>query len=130
MSRTDWTDDALCAQTGGDWYADETPARNSPDVKHAKQVCALCCVATHCLEYALANDERFGIWGGLTAKQRQRIRTRLHLPPAPKPEDWHGTPAGARRHYRRDEQPCNDCLRANRLAKLNARTTPEGSTHG
>ena len=27
-----------------------------------------------CLEFALANDERFGIWGGLSERERRRLR--------------------------------------------------------
>ncbi len=27
-----------------------------------------------CLEYALANDERFGIWGGLSEQERRRLK--------------------------------------------------------
>lgn len=117
MISNEWMLDALCAQTNGDWFAEQTPARDNPDVKHAIDVCSLCVVRHQCLEFALVNDERFGIWGGLTAKKRHRIRTRLDLPPVPPPEDWHGTEAGARRHYRRDEPACPECLRASRIAK-------------
>jgi WhiB family redox-sensing transcriptional regulator len=31
-------------------------------------------VRTQCLEFALANDERFGIWGGLSERERRRVR--------------------------------------------------------
>jgi WhiB family redox-sensing transcriptional regulator len=27
-----------------------------------------------CLEYAFANDERFGIWGGLSERERRRLK--------------------------------------------------------
>jgi WhiB family redox-sensing transcriptional regulator len=33
-------------------------------------------VKAQCLEYALANDERFGIWGGLSERERRRLRRR------------------------------------------------------
>ena len=35
----------------------------------AKRICQTCTVQTECLEYALANDERFGIWGGLSERE-------------------------------------------------------------
>jgi WhiB family redox-sensing transcriptional regulator len=37
-------------------------------------VCLSCDVRVECLEYALANDERFGIWGGLSERERRRIK--------------------------------------------------------
>lgn len=39
----------------------------------AKGVCATCRVKDQCLEYALANGERFGIWGGCSERERRRI---------------------------------------------------------
>jgi WhiB family redox-sensing transcriptional regulator len=40
----------------------------------AKQVCAECVVRDECLEHALANGERFGVWGGTSERERRRIR--------------------------------------------------------
>ena len=40
----------------------------------AKQICEICEVAKECLDYALGNKERYGIWGGLNEKDR-----RVHL---------------------------------------------------
>lgn len=45
------------------------------DTAKAKRTCAACEVRRDCLEYALATevpDGRAGIWGGLTAKQREQ----------------------------------------------------------
>jgi WhiB family redox-sensing transcriptional regulator len=39
----------------------------------AKAVCASCPVREACLEYALANRERDGVWGGATERERRRI---------------------------------------------------------
>ena len=39
----------------------------------AKVVCAACPVRTHCLQHALAVDERYGVWGGLTVDERRAI---------------------------------------------------------
>jgi len=44
--------------------------------REAKAVCQGCVVRSACLEYALANFERFGIWGGLGERERRRIRRR------------------------------------------------------
>ena len=47
--------------------------------KEAKSVCKGCVVREDCLEYALANGEKFGIWGGLSERERRRIRRQRAL---------------------------------------------------
>lgn len=47
--------------------------------KEAKAVCKGCVVREDCLEYALANSEKFGIWGGLSERERRRIRRQRAL---------------------------------------------------
>ncbi|MCL4449452.1 MAG: WhiB family transcriptional regulator [Actinobacteria bacterium] len=42
--------------------------------REAKAVCRGCIVRGECLEYALKNGERFGIWGGTSERERRRIR--------------------------------------------------------
>ncbi|KUJ37053.1 WhiB family transcriptional regulator [Streptomyces sp. MI02-2A] len=65
-----WQEQALCAQTGADFFFPEPGS----SVREAKRICALCDSRSACLEYALANDERFGVWGGLSEKERLRLR--------------------------------------------------------
>lgn len=48
------------------------PDRGVP-TKDAKEVCQSCVVRKDCLEYALAEEE-FGIWGGLSERERRRLR--------------------------------------------------------
>lgn len=43
-------------------------------IRQAKAVCARCPVRAACLEHALTNGEKWGIWGGLTAKERRLLR--------------------------------------------------------
>lgn len=43
------------------------------DAEEAKAICAQCSVRPVCLEFALANREREGIWGGLTDRERRRL---------------------------------------------------------
>ncbi len=67
-----WQDSALCAYVGGDvWFPDKGEPTGA-----AKRVCADCTVQAECLEYALDHDERFGIWGGKSERERRRIRAR------------------------------------------------------
>ncbi|MET9482872.1 WhiB family transcriptional regulator [Streptomyces sp. NPDC006638] len=65
-----WQESALCAQTGADFFF---PAPGS-STREAKQLCGACEGREACLSYALDNDERFGVWGGLSEKERQRLR--------------------------------------------------------
>ncbi|GAA2302277.1 WhiB family transcriptional regulator [Streptomyces kunmingensis] len=65
-----WQDQALCAQTGGDFFFPEPGS----SVREAKLICQMCEIRPACLEYALTHDERFGVWGGLSEKERHHLR--------------------------------------------------------
>ena len=65
-----WQADALCAQTDPEAFFPE----KGGSTRDAKRVCEACTVKDACLEYAMANDERFGIWGGLSERERRRLR--------------------------------------------------------
>nr|WP_276529464.1 WhiB family transcriptional regulator [Nanchangia anserum] len=67
-----WQDQALCAQTDPEAFFPE----KGGSTREAKQVCQLCRVRDDCLRYALENDERFGIWGGLSERERRRLKGR------------------------------------------------------
>jgi WhiB family transcriptional regulator, redox-sensing transcriptional regulator len=66
----DWRLDALCAETDPEAFFPE----KGGSTREAKKVCTGCSVRAECLEAALANDERFGIWGGLSERERRRLR--------------------------------------------------------
>ncbi|PIE27809.1 MAG: transcription factor WhiB [Micrococcales bacterium] len=68
----DWQELALCAQTDPEAFFPE----KGGSTREAKKVCASCEVRAQCLDYALANDERFGIWGGLSERERRRLKKR------------------------------------------------------
>ena len=65
-----WQDKALCAQTDPEAFFPE----KGGSTREAKRICSGCDVRAECLEYALAHDERFGIWGGLSERERRRLR--------------------------------------------------------
>lgn len=44
--------------------------------EEAKFVCAECPVRTACLEFAIATNQPYGIWGGANAAERRSIRRR------------------------------------------------------
>ena len=66
----DWQERALCAQTDPEAFFPE----KGGSTREAKRVCLSCEVRVECLEYALENDERFGIWGGLSERERRRLK--------------------------------------------------------
>ncbi len=52
-----------------------SPPKKGGSTREAKRICLGCEVKDACLEYALANDERFGIWGGgLSERERRRLK--------------------------------------------------------
>ena len=53
------------------WWPARTPVRGRAPAVHA---CRLCGARQACLTYALAADERFGIWGGTLPEERQALR--------------------------------------------------------
>jgi WhiB family redox-sensing transcriptional regulator len=65
-----WQTQALCAQTGADFFFPEPGS----SVREAKRICGMCEMRPACLEYALSHDERFGVWGGLSEKERLELR--------------------------------------------------------
>jgi WhiB family redox-sensing transcriptional regulator len=65
-----WQERALCAQTDPEAFFPE----KGGSTREAKRICLGCEVKDECLEYALANDERFGIWGGLSERERRRLK--------------------------------------------------------
>jgi WhiB family redox-sensing transcriptional regulator len=68
----DWQERALCAQTDPEAFFPE----KGGSTREAKRICSGCEVRAECLEYALAHDERFGIWGGMSERERRRLKRR------------------------------------------------------
>ena len=67
-----WQAEAVCAETDPELFFPE----KGGSTREAKRICAGCDVKTQCLEYALSNDERFGIWGGLSERERRKLKKR------------------------------------------------------
>jgi WhiB family transcriptional regulator, redox-sensing transcriptional regulator len=70
-----WQDLANCLGVDPDLFFPERGA----STREAKEVCRGCVVQGECLEYALANGEKFGIWGGMSERERRRIRRQRAL---------------------------------------------------
>jgi len=70
VSDQPWVDDALCAQTDPEIFHPE----KGGSTREAKAVCAACFVQAECLDWALTTNERFGIWGGLSERERRKLQ--------------------------------------------------------
>lgn len=66
----DWRERSLCAQTDPEAFFPEKGGSS----REAKKVCQSCEVSVECLESALENDERFGVWGGTSELERRAMR--------------------------------------------------------
>jgi WhiB family redox-sensing transcriptional regulator len=69
MTRPEWQTDAACRGMDSELFY---PGQGE-DPNPAKAICRLCDVQASCLAYALNRPERFGVWGGLTVRERRRI---------------------------------------------------------
>jgi len=65
-----WQEQANCLGVDPDLFFPERGA----STREAKSVCRSCEVRLECLEYALSHGEKFGIWGGLSERERRRVR--------------------------------------------------------
>jgi WhiB family redox-sensing transcriptional regulator len=75
MLDTSWQEMANCLGVDPDLFFPERGA----STREAKEVCRGCVVRHDCLEFALANGEKFGIWGGMSERERRRIRRQRAL---------------------------------------------------
>ena len=65
-----WMVDASCAGVNPDLFFPE----RGESTREAKAVCDGCPVRRHCLEYAVQNVEKFGIWGKMSERERRKVR--------------------------------------------------------
>lgn len=67
-----WTQQASCTQADPEVFFPAQGASAEP----AKRICLWCPVRAECLAYALAHKIRFGVWGGLSGRERRPLRHR------------------------------------------------------
>lgn len=65
-----WQDYSNCRGADADLFFPERGA----STRKAKAICGACEVRVECLEFAIVQSEKFGIWGGLSERERRRIR--------------------------------------------------------
>jgi len=88
---TDWTTRAACRGTDPDELFVQGAAQN-----RAKLICRGCPVRTECLADALDNGIEFGVWGGMTERERFALLRRR-----PDVRSWRELPEVARDRYER-----------------------------
>lgn len=83
MSETSWMDRAACLGMDPDLFfstVEEAYVSKRPSIigakrdAEAKEICSRCMVRKKCLDYALKNNEKIGVWGGMTAQERRRYK--------------------------------------------------------
>ena len=87
--QVDWANKAACRQSDPDSLFVQGAAQN-----RAKAVCMGCPVRTECLADALDNRVEFGVWGGMTERERRALLRRR-----PDVDSWWRLLDAARRAY-------------------------------
>jgi WhiB family redox-sensing transcriptional regulator len=75
-----WQEEAACGGMDSSIFFHPQNERGSARSKRdrmAKLVCARCPVRLECADYAIRAREPYGVWGGLTEEDRERIYARL-----------------------------------------------------
>jgi len=70
----DWRARAACSGYPNTLFFPSSDARDDASVAKAKAICSVCPVADDCLAYALETNQRSGIWGGTSEKERKSLR--------------------------------------------------------
>jgi WhiB family redox-sensing transcriptional regulator len=71
----DWREEGICSTVDPEIFF---PPRGASTV-YAKKVCRGCPVKDRCLATALENDERFGIWGGYSERERRKMKSQSNF---------------------------------------------------
>lgn len=75
MKTETWMDFANCkGMNTNDFYPEFGVKGAAEQVRKMKTYCRNCAVSFQCLQFAMDNNEYFGIWGGLTPKERENLR--------------------------------------------------------
>lgn len=77
-----WYDKAACKKSGTDiFYADfnESGSSGKKKTSEAKKICKRCSVAAECLSYAFNSDERYGVWGTFSTRERLALRRNIDI---------------------------------------------------
>jgi len=114
--REAWMDEAACSGADPELFY---PDAKRGDDTEPKLFCFECPVRDKCLQVALERYE-VGIWGATNDEQRKLLRRKLNITVKRPLAIPHGTPSGARAHYRAGEKPCKECRDAALVSRRKA----------
>src|SRR2546429_7350062 len=72
-----WQERARCREHDPEVFFPEKGGSS----REAKRICSECPVRIECLNYALRRDERYGVWGGMSERERRRLKRMASLGP-------------------------------------------------
>jgi WhiB family redox-sensing transcriptional regulator len=70
----------ICQEIDGELWFPENGGGGGYEVRLARKLCSSCPVQRECLQFALANNEMYGIWGGLSVTERLRLKRPNYRP--------------------------------------------------
>lgn len=70
-----WVGEAVCRGVRSDVFFPPSGVRPV----EALRLCGVCPVRVECLEYAIENHQHWGVWGGLTERQRFALKRARRL---------------------------------------------------
>ncbi|CAN5283230.1 hypothetical protein BH18ACT5_BH18ACT5_15570 [soil metagenome] len=70
IGQLSWQDYANCRGADADLFFPERGA----STRKAKAICTACEVKDECLDFAIVNGEKFGVWVGMSERERRRVR--------------------------------------------------------
>ncbi len=78
----EWQEIGSCREADPDLFFHPQNERGLARVRRdrsAKAVCASCTVRVECADYAIRAREPYGVWGGLTEEERERIYLKVSV---------------------------------------------------
>lgn len=117
LGRPEWQGQAACRGVDPGIFFTERGQSTAP----AKLVCQSCPVREECLDFALENGEKFGIFGGKSERERRVMRRVRNIAAGTVKPTRCGTVAGSSMHKRRGEPLCEDCRIALRAYEADRR---------
>lgn len=108
----EWKADAACRGMDTNLFF---PAKGDHRAMlHVRAICNGCTVREQCLDYAVQLGEKFGVWGGLSERQRRAVRRESNTRRVRVVQC--GTRGGYRKHKADGTEPCQPCAEAARVA--------------
>lgn len=78
--KMDWQEDAACRKYENVVFfgpdQGESELEKQAREMQAKSICHTCPVKESCLEFAMETNQKYGIWGGMTDKERASLKRR------------------------------------------------------